>query len=69
MKEKLISRVLKTAYEETPYFNNVINEIIEDTHDIAPELLCKLPVFDKQTIIKFGWENFVSIECTQSHIP
>lgn len=66
MKEKLISRVLQTAYEETPYFNNVINELIEDTDDITPELLRKLPVFDKQTIIKFGWENFVSIECYNS---
>lgn len=66
MKEKLISRVLQTAYEETPYFNNVINELIEDTDDITPELLCKLPVFDKQTIIKFGWENFVSLECYNS---
>lgn len=66
MKEKLISRVLKTAYEETPYFNNVINEIIDEDDEITSDLLYKLPMYDKQTIIKFGWENFVSLECYDS---
>lgn len=66
MKEKLISRVLKTAYEETPYFNNVINEIIDEDDEITSDLLYKLPIYDKQTIIKLGWENFVSIECYDS---
>lgn len=55
-----IQRVLDTAYNEVPYFNNIINEIIEDTNEIVPELMKQLPVFDKNTILEYGWPNFVS---------
>jgi len=59
--QKRLQRVLECAYNEVPYFNNVINSLIEDTDEISPELFSKLPVFDKQTIRRVGWLNFVSL--------
>lgn len=58
--DKRIKRVLESAYNEVPYFNNIINEIIQSTDEITPELLQRLPIFNKKTILDIGWENFVS---------
>ena len=55
-----LQRVLETAYNEVPYFNNLINDYIESTDELKPELIHKLPVFNKRTILDIGWENFVS---------
>lgn len=58
-------RVLHSAYNEVPYFNNVINEMISEsdeseTNFLTVELFKRLPIYDKRRIIKIGWENFVS---------
>ena len=58
--EKRLHRLMQTAYDETPYFNNVINELIDDTDEIGVQLFHKLPVFSKQTIRNIGWPNFIS---------
>ena len=58
--EKRLLRILNHAYNEIPYFNNVINDLIDDTEEIAPELFARLPLFNKQTIRDVGWVNFVS---------
>lgn len=55
-----IERVLKSAYETTPYFNNLINEISEDEDELNADFFSKLPVFDKGTIRRTGWLNFIS---------
>ncbi len=47
-------RVLKSAYETTPYFNNLINEISEDEEELNADFFSKLPVFDKGTIRRTG---------------
>ena len=60
--EKRILRVLNSAYENTPYFNNLINELICDDEDITINLFSRLPIFNKQTIREVGWPNFVSGE-------
>lgn len=58
--DKQIKRILETAYNEVPYFNHIINEIIQSTDEITPELFHRLPIFNKKTILEIGWENFVS---------
>lgn len=58
--ERRILRVLNSAYENSPYFNNIINEIISDDEDITIDLFSHLPIFNKQTIREIGWPNFVS---------
>ena len=58
--EKRLLRILNHAYNEIPYFNNVINDLIDDTEEIAPELFARLPLFNKQTVRDVGWVNFVS---------
>ena len=57
-----IRRILDAAYNEVPYFNQVINELIEDTREITPELIGKMPIFSKRDIWDIGWLNFVSGE-------
>lgn len=64
---KRIMRVLHNAYDEVPYFNILINDIISDESDadtdtdfLTPELFRKIPTFDKNKIIEIGWPNFVS---------
>lgn len=63
--EKKIIRVLNSAYNEVPYFNNVINEMLSESDEsdadfLTIELFERLPIFDKRRILKIGWENFVS---------
>ena len=58
--KKRLSRVIQEAYETTPYFNNIINGLIDDTDEINAELFDKLPIFNKQTIREVGWPNFIS---------
>ncbi len=55
-----LQRILEYAYNEVPYFNNIINEHINSVEEITPKLIRRLPIFDKQTIKDLGWINFVS---------
>ncbi len=55
-----VKRILNAAYNEVPYFNQVINELIEDTSEITPNLISKMPVFSKKDIWDIGWPNFAS---------
>ena len=59
--QRRLQRILEYAYNEVPFYNNVINSVIDDTNEISPDLLDHLPVFNKQTIKNTGWENFVSM--------
>lgn len=59
MKKRLL-RVLYDAYDQTPYFNNIINNIIDDTSEITLDLFFRLPLFNKSTIQEVGWLNFIS---------
>lgn len=70
---KKIKRVMNTAYEEVPYFNNLINDILSDSMEetdssvgsqeeislTEKEIFERLPIFDKKKIIEVGWANFV----------
>lgn len=58
--EKRILRLLNDAYNNTPYFNNVINGMIDDDSDLTLDLFSRMPIFNKQTIKETGWPNFVS---------
>ncbi|MBE6799063.1 MAG: phenylacetate--CoA ligase family protein [Ruminococcaceae bacterium] len=58
--QKRLQRILEQAYEQVPYFNGVINDLIDEPSDINPTLLKKIPTFSKQDICSVGWENFVS---------
>lgn len=60
--KKRIERVLIQAYEKVPFFNNVINCLVNDSADITYELLDKLPIFTKEIISRVGWMNFVSTD-------
>lgn len=57
-----IQRILNAAYNEVPYFNQVINELIEDTSEITPYLISKMPIFSKTDIVDIGWPNFAAGE-------
>ena len=58
--EQRILRILDHAYYHTPYFNHIINNIIDTDLDFSPELFFQLPVFHKSTIKDMGWPNFIS---------
>ncbi|MBE6617131.1 MAG: phenylacetate--CoA ligase family protein [Ruminococcaceae bacterium] len=58
--KKRVERILNRAYDEVPYFNNIINDHIKDDDELTADLLPRLPIFTKQTIREIGWENFVS---------
>ena len=57
-----IGRVLLDAYNNTPYFNNIINDIVGEDEEITADVFSRLPLFNKQTIRDLGWLNFVSGE-------
>lgn len=57
-----IKRVILDAYNNTPYFNNVINDIVDENEEITEKIFSRLPVFNKQTIRELGWLNFISGE-------
>ena len=57
-----IERVLLDAYNNTPYFNNIINDIVDESEEISVDVFSRLPIFNKQTIREIGWVNFVSGE-------
>jgi len=57
-----IGRVLLDAYNNTPYFNNIINDILGEDEEITADVFSRLPLFNKQTIRDLGWLNFVSGE-------
>ena len=57
-----IERVLLDAYNNTPYFNNIINDIVDESEEISVDVFSRLPIFNKQTIREIGWLNFVSSE-------
>lgn len=57
-----IGRVLLDAYNNTPYFNNIINDIVDENEEISVDVFPRLPIFNKQTIRELGWLNFVSGE-------
>ncbi len=57
-----IGRVLLDAYNNTPYFNNIINDLIGEDEEITVDVFSRLPLFNKQTIRELGWLNFVSGE-------
>lgn len=61
-KEKLSSMILY-AYNHVPYYNHVINAIMDTNcySDISQVKFSDLPVFNKDTIRKFGWENFIDV--------
>lgn len=57
-----IERVLLDAYNNTPYFNNIINDIVDENEEISADVFPRLPIFNKQTIRELGWLNFISSE-------
>ncbi len=57
-----IGRVILDAYNNTPYFNNVINDIVDENEEISADVFSRLPIFNKQTIRELGWLNFISGE-------
>lgn len=57
-KNKRLLRILTHAYETVPFYNNVINSVIEE-EDITDETFKKIPYFTKQSIRELGWANFV----------
>lgn len=68
--KKRLSRVIQAAYETTPYFNNIINGLIDDTDEINAELFDKIPIFNKQTIREVGWPNFIATDfLDENHEP
>ncbi|MHB1484861.1 MAG: hypothetical protein ACYCYI_09380, partial [Saccharofermentanales bacterium] len=63
MKKTRLNSIIKYAYENVPYFNNIINKNEIDIKKILIiENLKYLPIFSKETIKEIGWVNFVSQE-------
>ncbi len=63
--KKEILRILNAAYNEVPFFNNVINSMLPDSVGaeddfLTTELFERLPIFTKRNVKKGGWANFVS---------
>ncbi len=58
-----LNRLIFYAYENVPYFNNVVNERDANIEKVeSANDLNLLPVFTKETIKQYGWKNFVSQE-------
>lgn len=68
--EKRLKRILHCAYNEVPYYNNIINDMLsvkdeqgdeeQEADFLTPELFAQMPLFDKRKLIEIGWENCVS---------
>ena len=59
--KKRLTRILFQAYNEVPFFNNVINELTQEHIDLNETLWERLPTFNKRTIIDTGWLNFIAM--------
>lgn len=60
--EKRIERLLSSAYENVPFYNNLFNDIAGEEDELNYDFFSKLPIYDKETIRNTGWVNFVSGE-------